>query len=116
MLPMIGFPRVVKDFADWFSGIFSYHQLRRFKQYLSGLITGWKPTVQSIASRLVEPVDQSSLNRFLTLYEWDEELLNKRRLEMLQFMREMEWQREGVVFLDALWGCEDSSLGYAHHR
>jgi len=100
MLPMIGFPGVVKDFAEWFSGIFSYHQLKRFKQYLSGLITGGKPTVQSIALRLVEPVDQSSLNRFLTLYEWDGDLLNKKRLEVLQSMKEMKWLGEGVVSLD----------------
>lgn len=45
-------------------------------------------------------MDQSSLNRFLTLYEWDEDLLNKRRLEMLQSMKEMGWRREGVVSLD----------------
>jgi len=67
---------------------------------LSGLVTGGKPTVQSIALRIVEPVDQSSLNRFLTLYEWDEELLNKRRLEMLQSVKEMEWLGEEVVSLD----------------
>ena len=99
-MPIIDFPGVVKEFAGFFRQVFSYHQLKRFKQYLSGLITGGKPTVRSIASRLVEPVDQSSLNRFLTLYEWDEDLLSRRRLEMLQSIREMGWRREGVVSLD----------------
>ena len=40
MLPITGFPGVVEEFADWFSRNLSFHQLRRFKQYLSGLITG----------------------------------------------------------------------------
>jgi len=100
MLPIIGFPSVVGEFADFFRQVFSWNQFRRFKQYLSGLITGRKPTVRSMASRLVDHVDQSSLNRFLTLYEWDEERLNRRRLEMLQSMEEMRWRREGVVAID----------------
>lgn len=73
LIPIIGFPGVVKEFAGWFRQVLSHHQLRRFKQYLSGLITGVKPTIRRMASRLVDRVDQSSLNRFLTLYEWDEE-------------------------------------------
>jgi len=100
MLPIIGFPSVVEEFAGFFRQVFSWNQFRRFKQYLSGLITGRKPTVRSMASRLVEPVDQSSLNRFLTLYEWDEEELNRRRLEALQSMNEMRWRGEGVTALD----------------
>jgi len=100
MLPIIGFPDVVGEFADFFRQVFSWNQFRRFKQYLTGLITGKKPTIRSIASRLVEPVDQSSLNRFLTVYDWDEEELNRRRLETLQSVKEMKWRREGVVALD----------------
>jgi hypothetical protein len=97
MLPIIGFPNVVGEFAGFFRQVFSWNQFRRFKQYLSGLITGRKPTIRSMASRLVDRVDQSSLNRFLTLYEWDEEGLNRRRLEILQSMEEMRWLREGAV-------------------
>jgi len=69
MLPIIGFPNVVGGFAGFFRHVFSWNQFRRSKRYLSGLITGRKVTVRSIASRLVDLVDQSSLNRFLTLYE-----------------------------------------------
>lgn len=100
MLPIIGFPNVVGEFAGFFRQVFSWNQFGRFKQYLSGLITGRKVTVRSIASRLVDPVDQSSLNRFLTLYEWDEERLNRRRLETLQSIEEMRWRGEGVAALD----------------
>jgi len=69
IIPVIGVPGVVEEFAGFFRRIFSWNQFRRFKQYLSGLITDRRPTVRGIASRMVEPVDQSSLNRFLTTYE-----------------------------------------------
>jgi hypothetical protein len=78
MLPIIGFPDIV-GFADFFRRVFSWNS-SRFKQYLSSLITGKKPTVRSTASRLVDQVDQSSLNR--------------RRLEMLQSIRETRWRRK----------------------
>ena len=96
----MGFPGVVEEFAGFFRRMFSWHQFRRFKQYLGGLITGRRPTVRSIASRLVEPTDQSSLNRFLTLYRWDDERVNKRRLELLQSTRETRWRWDGVVAID----------------
>jgi len=97
---MMGFPGVVEEFAGFFRRIFSWHQFRRFKQYLSGLITGRRPTVRSIASRLVEAVDQSSLNRFLTLYRWDDDGVNRRRLELLQSGSETRWRWDGVVAID----------------
>lgn len=100
MLPMMGFPGVVEEFAGFFRRMFSWHQFRRFKQYLGGLITGRRPTVRSIAKRLVEAVDQSSLNRFLTLYRWDDDRVNRRRLELLQSGRETRWRLDGVVAID----------------
>ena len=96
----MGFPRVIEEFAGFFHRIFSWNQLRRFKQYLSGLITGGRPTVRSIASRMVESVDQSSLNRFLTLYDWDEEEVGHKRLGLLQSMEETRWRWDGVVAID----------------
>ena len=73
-----------------------------FEQYLRWLDHGKEATIRSMASRLVEPVDQSSLNRFLTLYDWDEEWLRRRRLETLQSVEEMRWRGEGVTALDDL--------------
>ncbi|MFH1447411.1 MAG: transposase [Candidatus Micrarchaeota archaeon] len=100
MLPVMGSPGVVEEFAGFFRRLFSWHQFRRFKQYLSGLITGGKDTVRSIASRLVERADQSNLNRFLTLPGWEEERLNRGRLDLLQSMEETRWRRDGVVAID----------------
>jgi len=49
MLPIIGSPGVVKEFAGFFHRLFSWNLFRRFKQYLSGLNTDGKATVRSMA-------------------------------------------------------------------
>jgi len=77
MLPVMGHPAVVEEFADFFRRIFSWHQFKRFKQYLTGLIAGRNPSVRSMAACQVEAVDQSTLNRFLTTYDWNREELNR---------------------------------------
>lgn len=100
MLPVMGHPAVVEEFANFFRRIFSWHQFKRFKQYLTGLITGRNPSVRSIASRQVEPVDQSTLNRFLTTYNWNREELNRTRLQLLQTEKATRWKRDGVVAID----------------
>lgn len=100
MIPIMDSPKVVRQFTNHFSTTLSYHQTKRTEQYLTGIITGRKFTVRSITSRLVEPADQSSLNRFLTLYHWDEEELNLKRLESLQSLKEIRWRKNGVVAID----------------
>ncbi len=35
MLPVMGHPAVVEEFADFFRRIVSWHQFKRFKHYLS---------------------------------------------------------------------------------
>ena len=100
MLPIIDFPKVVKQFGDSFKEVFSFHQLRRFKQYLTGLITSENKTVAGISSNLVDNSDQSSINRFLTEYDWDTEELNDKRLELLQSNPETQWNKKGVVSID----------------
>ena len=61
MIPIIDSPKVVRQFASYFHPDFSYHQAKRFQQYLTGIITDRKATVRSIASRLIASTDQSTL-------------------------------------------------------
>jgi len=61
MIPIMDSPKVVRQFTNHFSTTLSYHHTKRTEQHLTGIITGRKVTVRSIASRLVEPADQSSL-------------------------------------------------------
>lgn len=100
MLPIIDFPDVVKEYAGSFRHVFSYHQFHRFKQYISGIITSDRVTVSAITSRLVERSNQSSMNRFLTWYEWSEEHLNNERLRLLQEGERTRWHRRGIVSID----------------
>jgi len=48
---------------------------------------------------MVEPVDQSTLNRFLTTYHWDCEELNRRR-QLLQKEKTTRWRSDGVIAID----------------
>lgn len=100
MLPIIDFPNIVKQFGDSFKDVFSFHQLRRFKQYVTGLITSKNKTIEGITSNLVDGTDQSSMNRFLTEYDWDTEELNDKRLELLQSSPDTRWNKKGVVSID----------------
>lgn len=84
MLPIIAVPNSIDRFMNNFKDIFSYHQLKGAKQYVTGLITSMKRfTVASISSRFIDKLDQSSLNRFLTEYEWDMERINERRIRLM---------------------------------
>jgi hypothetical protein len=100
MMPVIEYPGVVEEFVGFFCQDLSYYQVKRLKQYFTGLITDSKSTVSGIASRMVDPVDQSSPNRFLALYSWDEEGVNRRMLELLQSMEGMGWRRDWVIAVD----------------
>jgi hypothetical protein len=100
MMPILEFPNVVQQYGDIFEEIFSFHQLHRFKQYITGLITGRNKTVSGIASNFMEGTDQSSVNRFLTEYSWDEDKLNDKRLEILQSDPLTKWSKKGVISID----------------
>lgn len=101
MLPIIEIPKRLDRFLDNFKDIFSYHQLRRAKQYVIGLITSTKRfTVASISSRFIDKPDQSSLNRFLTEYEWNMERMNERRIQLMK--KRVKCTNSIVVFDDTI--------------
>lgn len=100
MLPVVKIPDLVSGFAKGFDTVFSWHQERHFKRYLSGLTMDSNVTVDHMAERFSEPVSQRSLNRFLTEYEWDTEEINKQRLKVLQETTSTRWKPNGVVAID----------------
>jgi hypothetical protein len=61
MMPIVEYLGVVEEFVGWFDQDLSLHELKRFKEYLTGVITNGKPIISRIVSRLVDRVDQSSL-------------------------------------------------------
>ncbi len=85
MLPIVKIPDIVERFAPYFEDAFTESEYEGFKRYISGLIVSENKTVEAINRHfVVEPRDQSTLNRFLTASTYDVETLNQRRLDFLQ--------------------------------
>jgi SRSO17 transposase len=83
MLPILDFPSIVTHYAAHFDPLFANtQQQQHFREYVSGLILADKATVEAINSLFVTSNDQSALNKFLTHAPWDEEALNRHRLQL----------------------------------
>jgi hypothetical protein len=82
MLPVVRFPRIVEEHATWFDEVFATDEQRKhFREYVTGLIVGDEATVTAINNLFLERNDQSALNKFLTQAVWDEQVLNRRRVQ-----------------------------------
>ena len=57
-------------------------------------------TVDGISTHLLPAKSERALNKFLTEYDWDQDQLNKERLELLQQVGDTKWSSEGVVIID----------------
>ena len=97
MLPIVDYPSTVREYGGYFRTLFSKMQFKHCQEYLTGLIVSDNVTVTGINSRFVNANDQSSLNKFLTTYSWDEGALNAKRLELLQGNNKTRWNKHGVV-------------------
>jgi SRSO17 transposase len=83
MLPIVRFPRIVEQQASWFDPVFTTDEQRKhFREYVTGLIVGHEATVRAIHQLFLGHNDQSSLNKFATISEWDENALNRQRVRM----------------------------------
>lgn len=78
ILPKIDIMDGVINFAK---KCFTKPQFQHLREYLGGLITLPNKTISSIATASITHKDQSSLNRFLTCSEWNEEKLHERYLK-----------------------------------
>jgi len=79
---------------------FTKPQFGHFREYVGGLISLQNKTITGIATASVQKQDQSSLNRFLTSANWDEEELQARYLKKVRhaFGRE----RPSLILDDSL--------------
>jgi hypothetical protein len=83
MLPIVRFPRIVEQQAPWFDSVFTTDEQRKhFREYVTGLMVGHEATVTAINQLFLGHNDQSSLNKFATLSEWDEKALNRQRVRL----------------------------------
>jgi len=111
MPAIVEFPRVVREALGDFGDLFSCEpQRRHFAEYLTGLMVACNKTVTGINGEFAETTDQSCLNRFLTEVDWNEQALNKRRLELLQRDPSTRYDEKGVIAIDNLLIDHDGKL------
>ena len=85
MAGIIAFPHVVQQALQDFGDLFANEpQRRHFAEYLTGLYVADRKTVSAINAPFANSRDPSCLNRFLHLDTWDVQMLNRRRLDLLQ--------------------------------
>ena len=82
-LPLKEVPAKIKELLAWYKKCFTRPQYKNFRDFILGLIVSDNKTIQEIADCFGR-VDQSSLNRFLTSSEWDEEKINDVRISQIQ--------------------------------
>jgi len=98
MLPITSFLSCTEP-IDGFE-CFSTRQKYHAKTYVTGLVASSNKTVQGISTLVLPAKSERALNKFLTEYDWDEDHLNKERLELLQQADDTRWSSEGVVIID----------------
>lgn len=97
ILPQI---EIVDKVINFTKKCFTKPQFAHFQGYLGGLITLQHKTVSSIASALTVQKNQSSLNRFLTCSDWDEEGLQDRYLSKVRHLFNRE--KASLIIDDSL--------------
>ncbi len=95
------FPQVVQEAMLQFADLFACEpQRRHFAEYLTGLYVATRKSVLGINSEFVQTTDQSCLNKFLTEVTWDEQAVNRRRLDLLQKQPDTRYSKQGVIAMD----------------
>lgn len=79
---------------------FSTRQKHHAKTYVTGLVADSNKTVDGISTHVLPAKSEHALNKSLTEYDWDEDQLNKERLELLQQADDTRWSSEDVVIID----------------
>lgn len=101
MASIVRFPAVVEEALKHFGPLFGNEpQRQHLGEYLTGLISARNKNVSGIAREFLHGPDQSCLNRFLGEAPWDDEQLNRLRLEWVQQDPQLRYHRKGVIAID----------------
>jgi hypothetical protein len=122
-LPIVEFPHIVSENLAHFAPVFkTREQLKHFCEYVTGLIAGDKATVTAINDLFLDQNDQSALNKFLTQASWDEQELNRRRVQMeiTRLQRRPVSEQAGRLIIDDTLAhhtkCSMEGLAYLRDR
>ena len=98
---LIEFPTVVEQALKDFGDLFSNEPARRhLAEYLTGLLVAERKTVNGINAEFGVTTDQSCLNRWGTVVDWDPQALNLRLLEWVQRFPDTRYATHGVIPID----------------
>jgi DDE superfamily endonuclease len=99
MAGIVEFPTVVQEALQEFADLLPNEpQRRHFAEYLTGLYVAARKNVSAINREFAAAGDQSCLNRFLTEATWD--VINQRRLALLQDDPSTRYAQQGVIPID----------------
>jgi hypothetical protein len=122
-LPIVEYPQIVSENLAYFAPVFTTReQQKHFCEYVTGLIAGDKATVSAINNLFLKQNDQSALNKFLTQASWDEDELNRRRLqlEIVRLQRRPLSEQAGRLIIDDTLAhhtkCSIEGLAYLRDR
>jgi len=95
-LPIKELPTKIKKLLTFYKKHFTRPQYNNFRDFVIGLIVSDKKNIQEIADCFGR-VDQSNLNRFLILSEWDEKKINDMRISQIKKKCNVE---KGILICD----------------
>ena len=102
-LPIVQYPQIVAENLMYFASVFeTAEQRKHFCEYVTGLIAGDKATIAAINALFLNKNDQSTLNKFVTRAQWQEDELNylRVRFELERLHRRPVSASAGRLILD----------------
>jgi len=91
---------VTSKFFKQLRPLFSKPQYKNFKNFTLGLIGSENKQVRSISDSIIKGVDQSSMNRFLNLSDWEPVQVKNVILEFLDQDKRTATNDTGILILD----------------
>jgi len=90
---------IINKFCDNFKDLFSKKQFSVFKLFAYALVNEYKRVnLSSIAKTL--GVDYEKLQYFISDSQWDYDLLNNKRINLLKNQRTTGFSKEGILIID----------------
>ena len=102
-IPLLGKDKMLEGFLREINPAFSHPQLKNTTRFIQGISSSLAhKSLNSIANALLDPLDQSSLNRFLNDSDWGCEIreLDINRMYLMQKQRQTAFSQKGVFCLD----------------
>lgn len=97
MLPIVAIPEVVTYYAPYFKEVFSETEFVHFQKYITGLMVSENKTIQAMNNLFViNPINQSTFNRFLTASKYEKRKVQEKCLDLLNSQEATAFKANGA--------------------